>query len=162
MSVPETAKTQHYASALYARMDSESSQIEGDIIWQGRIIDTCISLGIPQGGYNRVVNALRKLGCIELIERGYRGNTPTVYRLLAPPTVEAWAASFVKSAPDDLTRKPSLDTLSKTVEAIADNIGGIHIPSALMVLDKELKKLQGEVRELRTQIKQIDTHKESD
>lgn len=145
-NVPAGTRQEHYATALYARMLNDAKIVEGQTIWRGRIVDTCIQLGIPQGGYNRVLNLLRKLECIELIERGFRGDTLTSYRLLKPPTAEAFAESFVKSAPGDLTRRPSLDRLSQTVKDIDDNIGGINIPKALKVLEDRIVKLERQMR----------------
>ena len=122
----QQTKTQGYANALYARMDKEA--VDG--IWSGRLVETCIDLGIPQGGYNRAVNALRKMGCIEQLVRGFRGSQLSSFVLRQPPTPEVWDTAFVKSRNRDLTKRPSLDTLIAQTRDLEERIGGLNIVKA--------------------------------
>lgn len=138
----EQTKTQGYAIALYARMEQEAE----DGIWSGRLLDTIISLGIPQGGYNRAVNALRKIGCIEQLERGFRGEQLSVFLLKRAPTPEVWAEGFVKSRDRDLTNSPSLDTLRGEVrdlrEEFEKTLGGLNVIEAFENFELRLKTVE--------------------
>lgn len=138
----EQTKLHGYASALYERMEREAE----DGVWSGRLVDTAVRLGIPQGGYNRAVNALRKMGCIEQLERGFRGSQLSVFLLKHPPTPEAWESAFVKSADKDLTTAPSLDTLRGEVRDMRENFermtGGLNIVEAFANFESRLKTVE--------------------
>ena len=138
----EQTKTQGYAIALYARMEKEAE----DGVWSGRLLDTIINLGIPQGGYNRAVNALRKLGCIEQLERGFRGEQLSVFLLKRAPTPEVWAEGNVKSRDRDLTTGPSLDTLRGEVRDLRKQfdtvIGGLNVIEAFASFELRLKTVE--------------------
>ena len=135
-------KTQGYAIALYARMEKEAD----DGVWSGRLVDTAINLGIPQGGYNRAVNALRKMDCIEQLERGFRGSQLSVFLLKRAPTQEVWDTAFVKSRDRDLTNAPSLDMLRGEVRDLRDNFdrmtGGMNIVEAFANFEQRLKTVE--------------------
>lgn len=130
-------------SALYRAMERQANA-EG--LWEGKIISLAMSIGIAMGSYSRVVNTLRRLGCVELIEQGSRGK-PSIYRMVKPPTQEVWESS----APDrteDLTRPPSLDILSAQVEDLKRQLGGINVVEALAELEQQVKDLRSELRRL--------------
>jgi hypothetical protein len=138
----EQTKTQGYAIALYARMEKEAE----DGVWSGRLLDTIISLGIPQGGYNRAVNMLRKLDCIQQLERGFRGEQLSVFLLKRAPTPEVLAGAFVKSRDRDLTTAPSLDTLRGEVRDLREEFnkvtGGLNIVEAFANFELRLKTVE--------------------
>ncbi len=135
------------------------------LIWQGRLIQTCLSVGIPEGYYKKVVDALRKLGCIEIVSRGKRGSTLTVIVLRYPPTEELYEDAIVKSGWEGLTNQPSLDTLAGQVRDIIKSIGGLSIVNAFKdhedrVHDLELQvgTLETAVEALQQQVSQLHTN----
>jgi len=133
-----------HCAILYAKLDAECN---AERIWSGKIITTCASLGINAGSYSRVVNALRRLGCIEQLEKGYRSR-PSVYRIHFPPTPEVWE----QNAPDrteDLTSGPSSDTMAGRLRDLEIQLGGINVVAALATIEGEVKGLRKEVQELR-------------
>jgi hypothetical protein len=142
MSSMEQPKLVSHCNMLFSRMDAEAN---ADHIWQGKIIETCRQLGINVGSYSRVVNSLRTLGCIELLEKGYRSR-PTIYRIHFPPTPEVWE----RNAPDrteDLTSGPSSDTMAAAVRDLQQQIGGINIVEAFKNVEGRLQKLEQQARE---------------
>lgn len=152
-----------YMAALYDAMTTAANELSAEDgqsvqIWQGRLIDTCTSVGIPTGSYKKVVDALRTMGCIEIISRGRRGNTPTVFVLRYPPTQELYDEAIVKSGWEGLTTAPSTDTLAAQVRDILKRLGGLNIVEALKNHDERLGKLETAVKELQRQLSQ--QHKE--
>jgi hypothetical protein len=136
-------KLYSHCALLYAKLDSNADE---DHVWQGSIIDASRQVGINIGSYSRVVNALRKLGCIEQVKQGYRGN-PSIYRIHFPPTDEVW----LKNAPDrteDLTRAPSSDTMAAQIKDIQKQLGGIVIVDAFKNIEDRLQKVERQVKEL--------------
>ena len=144
---PKQLKIMGYMSALYDFMSTEAENqdqpIEGEVlIWQGRLIRTCTSIGIPEGYYKRVVDTLRAMGCIELLNQGRRGKTLTAIALRYPPTRELYEEAIVKSGWEDLTAGVSFDTLVADVRNLQRQIGGIDIQAALVELDKRFRKIE--------------------
>lgn len=139
-----TTKVQTYAAALYARMEEEASE---DNVWVGKIVETCKSLNIPAGGYNRAMNALRKLGCVDLLARGTGGDRQSAIRLIRPPTPDVWEDGFVNSRDATLTRGPSLDMLRQEVRDMHKQLGGINLIEALAQVEERLVRLEGFVSE---------------
>lgn len=136
-----------HCAILYAKLDAECNN---ERIWSGKMISTCASLGINAGSYSRVVNALRRLGCIEQLEKGYRAR-PSMYRIHFPPTPEVWA----QNAPDrteDLTSAPSSDTMAARLRDLEIQLGGINVVAALATIEGEVKGLRKEVQELRREV----------
>lgn len=154
-SSDDQPKLLSYCSLLYATMEkgavATSDEPGTGVVWRGRLVDTCLELGIPRGGYNRVVTVLRNLGCVELVTRGYRGKTLSEFILHYPPTDEVWAAANVKSSPDALTEKPSLDRLSSDIQALRELLGGFNLIDAFSNIENRLGKLETAVKVLKEQ-----------
>lgn len=137
-----------HCASLYSRLEQAAltDKTTGDLIWRGKIIDAALSIGIPIGSYARVVNALRTLGCIDQIERGFR-NRPSVYHLVYPPTPEVWAVHAPERT-EDLTSAPSLDILAGQLEDVRQQLetqlGGLNIVEALRELERRIKNLEGQ------------------
>lgn len=142
-----------HCASLYSKLDGEAKNlIAGDTnnserIWEGKIIDACTSIGITVGSYSRVVNALRRLGCIEQVEQGYRGK-PSIYRVNYPPTPEVWR-DHAPERTEDLTKGPSSDTMSRRLRDLEKQLGNINLVEALMGLEKKIDTLHQEFQELR-------------
>lgn len=138
------SKMQSYCSLLYERMDSEATVEENERVWRGKIISTCAELGIPEGTYAKVVGQLRKMGCIEQVMRGYRGNAPSVYTLQYPPTPEVWRQAVTGTIP--LTDGPTFDRVAALVEDLRKQMGGVNLVSALANIEERLTKLETAIR----------------
>lgn len=138
-------KLQFYCSALYDRMASEAITLTDEgaasaIVWQGRIIETAKSLGIPEGSYKRVVDKLRALGCVEQATRGFRGISLSGFILHYPPTPERWEAQ--ENDPRRLTGAPNFDRLSADVRDIQTRLGGLNYTEAFAEIDRRLTALE--------------------
>src|SRR5437868_717963 len=120
--IVDQPKLVSHCATLYSKLDSEADE---DHVWEGKIIEACRVIGINQGSYSRVVNSLRKLGCIEQLERGYRGK-PSTYRIHYPPTPEVWETRAPERT-KDLTTAPSSDTMAAAVRDLQTQIGGLNV-----------------------------------
>lgn len=125
------------------------------ILWRGRIIETCDQLGIPRGGYNRVVATLRNLGCVEQVSRGYRGQALSEFILHFPPTPEVWETANVKSALEGLITTESPDRLSADIQALRKQLGGINLVEAFSNIEGRLQQLETAVKGLQQQHQQL-------
>lgn len=141
-------KLQSYCSLLYERMNSEATIEENLKVWRGKVISTCLELGIPEGSYSKVVNKLRSMGCIEQVMRGYRGSAPSVFTLQYPPTSEVWDRSISGTIP--LTDGPTLDRMAAMLEDLRRQIGGVNLVDALVNIEERLSKLETAVKESST------------
>lgn len=160
---PKQLKIMGYMSALYDVFSNEAANqeqpIEGEVlIWQGRLIKTCTSIGIPEGYYKRVVDTLRAMGCIEVLNQGRRGKTLTAIALRYPPTSELYEEAIVKSGWQDLTAGASLDTLGADVRNLQRQIGGIDIQAALVELDKRFRKIETALGSLQDEVNNINSN----
>lgn len=158
--VKKQPKIVGYMSALYDKMSSTAEPVtterqETILVWQGRIIETCTSIGIPEGYYKKVVDALRTIGCIEVLSRGKRGASLTTIVLRFPPTAELYEGAIVKSGWQGLTTAPSLDTLAAQVRDVLKQIGGLHIVDAFKNHEDRIAKLETAVRDLQQQLSSV-------
>ena len=82
-----------YLLQLYNTMLIEAEGMDGEIIYEGKVVETFASLNISMSYYTPLFNILKELGCIELLDRGVRGR-PTKYRLHKAPTVAAYETRY--------------------------------------------------------------------
>lgn len=144
-TTPEPTKFQTYCTMLYAHMDSEAVDEDGDRIWRGRITAIARNLGIPTGTYGKVIKQLRMMGCIEQVVRGSRGIALSVFVLHYPPTAER----FQDFGAGNLTGGPNLDRLAADVENLKRQIGGLNIVSALAEFEDRLGKIERQLQDNR-------------
>ena len=144
----EASKLFTQCAALYEQLLEESTTLEGEDVWSGRIMDTVKMVGIPLGGYKRVIDRLIEMHCIDQVSRGARGEgNLTTFVLRYPPTEEVWDA-FVNSSRPGLTGSPSLATVSAQVKEIQQNIGGMDIREAFKELENRIKSLSDRLTSL--------------
>lgn len=156
MSATKQPKIVGYMASLYDIMTQQAAELnaqdgEGLLIWQGRLIETCNRVGIPTGYYKKVVDALRGLGCIEMITRGTRGSTLTAFMLRYPPTREAYDEAIVKSGWQGLTEAASLDTIASQVKDIQARLGGINWLAIMKDYEERITKLETAVADFQQQ-----------
>jgi|SRR5215472_11001558 len=148
MTVTEQPKLQSYCNLVYAHM-YDNSKLEAHEglelrVWRGKLIKTILSLGVPDGTYKRVMDQLIALGCIEQVERGYRGKFPTTIVLIRPPTADVWE----DSASGGLTRGVTPAILSARIDDLARRLGTINIPQALGELQAQIDDCKKSLQEL--------------
>lgn len=149
---PKDGRLEFYCAALYERMESESTiEVVDDKsvkVWSGALLATCRSIGIPDGSYKRVIDALRRLKCLEQLSVGKR-NTPSVFLLQSPPGASVWEQA--RGELKGLTQAPTLDRLSGEVETLREQIktqlGGLNIVEALIEIEKRLSKVEKRLKE---------------
>lgn len=143
-----------YMAALYEKMSSESKTVDVNTelpaqVWEGRLIQTCVSVGIPEGYYKTVVDVLRKLGCIEVVKQGKRGTNPTVVILRYPPTEQMYGEVLGRAGWEGLTNRPTFDTIVGQVRDIQKRLGGMDIVGALENHEQRIAELETAVKGLR-------------
>lgn len=133
--------TQSYCNALYAVMHENSRVINIDgvegRVWNGPIVETCLSVGIPGGSYRRVTKQLETLGCIEFVQRGAR-SYPSAVLLNYAPTEQVWQAAGRRH----LTNAPTSARLAGRVKELETRIGGVNLATALVNIEKRLRALE--------------------
>lgn len=137
--LPQNDRLFFYCTILYERLESESTNDGGVVLWSGKIIAVCDILDIPRGSYQRVVAALRNTGCIEKVEQGKRGVTPTTFILHKPPTLET--QEELNERTRHLTQRPNYDRLSQEVEALRLQMGGFDITETMVEVEKRFEAI---------------------
>jgi hypothetical protein len=115
-----------YLLQLYEAMERESDKK----IYEGKVVTTFQNLGISMAHYTPLFNALKELGCIELIDRGVRGR-PTKYRLHHKPSEDAYENLYAGVA-NGLTSGGKaatigLDEIEQRVKNIEGRLKGLDI-----------------------------------
>lgn len=138
-------KTQSYANALYAAFDSTANDrvVAGKVyrIWEGSLIETCHSVGIPRGVERRVTKLLESIDCIELLQRGSKGY-PSIMALLQAPTGDLWA----KSRDIRLTERPTAARLAVDVRSIKQSLGGVDLGEVLKNHEERISGIESILR----------------
>lgn len=139
-------KLRSYCAAFYERMVEESNEEDGLVVWRGYITKTIRGLGIPDGTYKRITDKLQELGSVEQVERGFRGNKPSVMILNYPPTDEVWDRG--ESGRQGLTGPPSAAILARRVNDLERRLEGLNIKEALVDMQQQIRKLQTAIQGL--------------
>jgi len=150
--MPPEARKFSYLLQLYEAMEKESTVIKKNgakstTTYEGKVVTTFHSLGISMAHYTVLFNALKELGCIELIDRGARGR-PTRYRLHGAPTEDAYDARYVKGD-KTLTggAKPAtipLDELEQRITNLEGRLKGLDIKAVVVNHEERLVRLEKE------------------
>jgi hypothetical protein len=138
-SLNETTPRQFiHLHQLYQAMVSEST----DGVYEGKVVETFQRLNISMSYYTTLFNALKELGCIELIERGVRSR-PTKYRLHGSPDEDAYAARYAS----DLTGGAipatiSLSELEQRISNMERRLQGLEIKQVVVNFESRLSALE--------------------
>jgi len=136
------SKMYGYAVQLYEAMDNQAE----DGIYVGKVVDTFNSLHISGSHYTTLFNALKELGCIELLDRGVRGR-PTRYRMHGPPDEAAYDTRYESGL--TAGEKPatvSVTELEKRIATLEGRLKGLQIKQVLVNYEERivaLEKLKG-------------------
>jgi hypothetical protein len=140
-----------YTLAFYELLESESTEevIDGISVsvFRGGLVKAYRSLEIGQSYYSRMMETLKRMGCITVLVRGARA-TPSVVTLHHAPTAE----EYERIRGSGLTGKLGDASLASEIAELKRRLGGIDIQEALIELQAQVTELQGEVRELREQL----------
>lgn len=136
-----TSRTYIYLAQLYQSMKAESA----DGVYEGKVVETFQGLNISMAYYTQLFNALKELGCIELIDRGVRGR-PTKYRLHGEPTEDAYTGRY---GAEGLTVgvKPAtipLSELEQRVKNMERRLQGLDIKEIFLDHEQRIVKLEKE------------------
>lgn len=129
-----------YLLQLYEAMEAEAT--EG--LYTGKVVDTFQSLNISMTYYTPLFNALKELGCIELLDRGTR-NRPTKYRLLKQPTESAYTTRYDSGLTG--TAKPatiSTSELEQRIKAIERRLQGLELKQVIVNHEERIVALEKE------------------
>lgn len=128
-------KIEETCQTLYALFDEQSTirEVGGDEfkVWEGKLVETCLSLGIPYGSYRRNVEVLEIIGSVQVLASGTRGS-PTVVALLQPPTAELLAR--LGSTDARLTKQVEGATMMAEAQRIIDQLGGLDAEKLATIL----------------------------
>ena len=127
-----------YALLLYKKLVEEST----DSVYEGKVVETFQKLNISMTHYTPLFNALREMGCIELLSKGVRGR-PTVYRLHRAPERDAFNVIYTSA----LTTPPTGDTLrlddhEQRLVSLERGFGDIDVKQVIVNFEKRIKALE--------------------
>jgi hypothetical protein len=126
-----------HALKLYEAMNDQADK---DGIYEGKVTDTFSKLGISMTYYTPLFNALKELGCIEMLERGTRAR-PTRYRLHGSPKRKAFDTIYLTNVPRRATLP--LESLEQRLSNLERRLDGLDIKAILLEQEKRLQKLEG-------------------
>jgi hypothetical protein len=126
------------ANALYAKFLEESTveEVQGTkfTVWRGKLVETCLSVGIKYGSYRKIVTSLEHIRSIQILETGNRG-MPTTLLLVEAPTENRWVAPPLTKVSEDAK-------LSSDARAIIESLGGLDVAKVLVNFEDRLKRLE--------------------
>ncbi len=141
-------KTRGYANRLFEILDRDAKDrvIAGKRykLWQGRLVETCQSIGVPLGVERRVSKLLEEIGSIEILQRG-NAHYPSMVAVLEAPTTDRWE---IFSTQKSLTGQPTIATLSREVRDLSEAMGGVVLSDVLVNIEDRLVNLERAVKEL--------------
>lgn len=131
------AKVEETANTLYQRFVDESTlqtltNGQEVRVWRGKLVETCLDLGIPYGSYRKNVKSLEQIGSIQVLVTGVRAS-PTVIALLQPPTEELWA-NRTATVEKTLTKQAEDASLLGEAREIIQKLGGLDVEKLTKVL----------------------------
>jgi hypothetical protein len=131
-------------NALYSRfLDESTTTVVRDVeyrLWQGKLVQTCESVGIKYGSYRKIVKRLQQIDSIQILETGNRG-TPTIILLLGEPTEERWTNP-------PLTKVAESDRVISAAEVLLQQLGGADLGKMLINFEDRLKTLEARLDRL--------------
>lgn len=119
-----------------------SKQSNEDGIYLGKIVETFGTLNISMSHYTPILNALKELGCIELLERGARGR-PTRIRLYDAPEQGAFDALYKSDLTSDVKPATVLgEELAQRISNIERRLEGLDVKAIVVDHESRIKKLE--------------------
>jgi hypothetical protein len=99
----------HHCVELFKVLTVQAEEVEGRQIWTGymtHIIKDELNLSVPY--YTSILNAMKRMGCIEQLQRG-GSSTPSKWLLLAEPTEEVYNSPAVRRSAKNPGRLDQLE-----------------------------------------------------
>jgi hypothetical protein len=127
-----------YLLQLYEAMQAQAV----DSVYAGKVTETFNSLDISMTYYTPLFNALKELGCIELLDRGVRGR-PTQYKLIGAPTWEAYDARYESGLTGGA--KPAtvpLDEVEQRVRNLERRLEGLDIKQVIVNHEQRISAME--------------------
>lgn len=105
------------------------------LVFRGKVTDVYKQLKASQTYYARIRKLLINNGCVTFVERGARGSVSVLVLHHPPPPL-------AEIPPENLTTRPTFDTLSRRLERLENSLGGISIVEALVNMETRIAKLE--------------------
>jgi len=135
-----------YTQEYYTKLEENArSEVIDDIqvsVFRGQLTKLFRGMGISHSYYSKVMDALKELGCITVIQRGARGVDSVVVLNHPPDEME-----FLIHRRQPLTSSPQAATLVARLEKLETMIGGLNVVDAVQNLDGRLKELEREAQD---------------
>jgi hypothetical protein len=106
-------------------------------IYRGYLVKAYRSLAIGQSYYSGMMDTLKRMGCITVMQRGTRGS-PSIVALHHPPDAE----EFERVRGSGLTGRLGDASLTSRVETLEKRIGGLDIVDAFLELTGRVEALE--------------------
>jgi hypothetical protein len=131
-----------YTDDFYKRLNNEAERetingIKVDV-FKGSLTELYRAMGIGQSYYSRIMDSLKSMGCVTMVQRGSR-KTPSILVLHHAPDRGEWQAHHARP---DLTKRMEGATLSDRVFNVEQRLGGINIVDAFKNLEERLQALE--------------------
>lgn len=130
-----------YLLQLYEAMVKEATP-KNKKVYEGKVVTTFQNLNISMAHYTPLFNALKELGCIELIDRGARGR-PTRYRLHHPPVEDAYENLYAGGLTDG--SKPATVPVAELEQRISNlerRLEGLDIKGMAVNFEERISKME--------------------
>ncbi|HEY1248822.1 MAG TPA: hypothetical protein VGE97_07545 [Nitrososphaera sp.] len=138
------------AIALYRALDAAATteQLNGhdERVFRGSIVKVFRSLDISQSRYTEVRRTLLDNDAITILQRGSRNN-PSIIVLNGEPDV----SSIVTLESLGLTTPAEAGIVFQELRDLKRRIGSIHIPDALVHIQRELQELDNRITKIEQQ-----------
>jgi hypothetical protein len=115
----------------------------GKVKFVGSKVEAFRAIGVSQGYYTKIFDALVEMGCIEQVQRG-AGNQPSVILLHKRPTLDEYQGMYRSR----LTRPTELDILRQQFKDLQRRFQGIDLNSMLLSLNQRLEQLEARLDKL--------------
>lgn len=136
MAKPEITKAiAGHMVAVYKAMEEESTVVEGQRTYVGKLSQLVDDLGISMTYYSRIFRGLYEGGYAVMEDRGGRNKPSTVFLLQAPEISDLLDLTLEDTGP--------ILSLMKRLEKVETSIGGMYVKGALAEIEKRLQLLEG-------------------
>jgi len=112
------------AKIIYEAMEERA---DGNL-FQGFSTHLTASLGISTPYYTAVFRELKRMGCVEQVRRG-GGSSPSVWRLIQPPTEELIAATRANVNAEGVAtiRRTMVDVLAQQIQDLNRRVSDLEM-----------------------------------
>jgi len=124
---------------MYDELEKRAAPLDnGDTLkFEGSKVEAFRAIGVSQGYYTKIFDALTAMGCIEQVKRG-SGRQGSVILLRHKPEYDEYVGIYEKR----LTKPTELDTVRQQVKDLQRRLQGVDINGFILSFDRELTEIK--------------------